>query len=1265
MAKVTNEQLLQAVSSPRFSALAHTGLAVGDFNRYDAALVREPRLLVPVDVQALVVRAGDEPMVRLPFRTETDLPPVIGDPGKPRPPGVHLWWRVPTAFGRGKVVDDPTAPGDPTRRVLQLPVLPDRWVVVRTVVPVGARDAIATGWVLEADSATVTPLADYPTATAAKVVGVPVPADRLTVHVGGPSWTATYDASLGRHSLHDPLIDLDTLAPAGLIGDAISYTVAGWWNDPRHDPLDGVGSLRSYVRRLAELGWNDPDHPVSERVTSTKVAKKRSVSKRYGITVAGRYTTPSLTGSTLIPAKSAFAHDAIVAAAGPSAPTRATMLHGRIHGVPLRSTQRPDDRPTASTLTLALGPSAPSVAAVLSSGSLGGGPNEQRAAERLLVGFSNGLLRNVADADTWAEMEHCEHALGFASEPGGIEAVDHLVDRPSSAKDPGSAARPGRRTKFQTDVIGVAANILWAADGVPSLPFVKQGGRSPAKKVPSALVRSSAARASGATAASLARGEVVRDVERPAPPFHRPVAPVLAVVGGGRTINAAERDEADGQLQVRTSDHPVIRMAGVYEAADLLRSLSSGAIPDEVLGIVRESLSEDPYLAAWRSTLAAGDNASRKAITSRLRAESAINHAYYTGDAKRLSKITGSPIDDSAPARQYVVDALLKHSLVDGVWTHPEGVTMWGQPWRPLFCDWEINLDLASSGDISSWLLGDIDLDRPKPFDGGEKLAITGRSPLVASTATGVFASVERWLADEQLKGAGGHGLAAANVRKIVPRTREHLREVDVLSVTLDGIRETLLGLAYDRGLVRAVGTEGDDGAQRALAIALPRLVAAGRLQLGSARLVDAFGRTLELPVAASRVVANAADPTRPAALLMRPRLPSPARLHLRLVDPLATGGAATAFVDQTDPVHQINPVAGFLLPDHIDEALEIFDTAGTPLGQLSHEPFSDAVFWEGAPGRTDIGPAAGPTDDPNPNRQRLGWIAAAMVAADATARQATPNRPETESPLSAMLRTIDTTLWTVDPLGSMGREHIAGLVGRPIVVVTAHLTLDVPPDTDQYVYASGTSAEQRAAVFTELAAVPFEVRLGAMTRNDDGLLGYFVDDNYSRFYAIDPVVAERAIDSGRNRGHLSVDGVAAPLPVDNPYVAIDGTVTIRYGQTIRLTLLMHPGGKVHLTSGILPRSSVALARDWVQPGLSRIAPSVRCGPLLIDADKVRLPKVASFPAEQLFTRRDSPGSWRDDPILSATQSAYLPDEASEVQEGWIRIAPNPTGGGE
>ena len=68
------------------------------------------------------------------------------------------------------------------------------------------------------------------------------------------------------------------------------------------------------------------------------------------------------------------------------------------------------------------------------------------------------------------------------------------------------------------------------------------------------------------------------------------------------------------------------------------------------------------------------------------------------------------------------------------------------------------------------------------------------------------------------------------------------------------------------------------------------------------------------------------------------------------------------------------------------------------------------------------------------------------------------------------------------------------------------------------------------------------------------------------------------------------------------------------------------------------------------------LAPSARVGPVLIESGDVRLPKISSFPKEQIWTRRDTPVTWRDDPILAATQTALLPDMPAEVQEGYIRV---------
>jgi hypothetical protein len=1272
MSDFSPDDVRKAALTPRWAALSQLGGVADDLHNYDRFLVREPRLLVPIDVQALVVRAGandTEPMLALPFRDgKADLPPVeLDDPGAPRPPGVHLLWSLPAALGRGKLVDDPLAPGDPTRRQLQLPVLPDRWVVLRLAVPSGAAQPLVTGWVVEADAGTVTPLPDWPTVrTNTAQAGPPIPLAQLNVHAGGTSWTQCYDAAQGRFSLHDPLTDL---AGVQLEGDAVGYVVAGWWSDSANDPLDGVGTDAGYRQRLAQLGWNDPDHPSSDASRRDAADDRYRAATTFGLDAPQRYTQPlrpqasthtalaKASGSgqvapeaeVLRPATSGFLSEVITAGLLPPAPTRTTLLHGRLHGVPVSGAPAPDSRPASDALRVVLGSATPDLAATVAAAGTGMGAADadaQRAAERLLAAFSGGLIMHIGEADAWADIAEYEHAHAYGSLPGGTEGVDRLVDKPAASSDPGAGFRAGRATGAVKATKGIAAStILWSALARPSAPTLTSIQKPSVPSPPPAQTR---------------------EVPRPAPAFHFPAPPVLAVAGGGRTPTAVEREEADGALMCRLSDQVSQGHAGVLAASELLTSIGSAAVPDEVLELAREALGEDPYLARWRAQRAGAKGFDPDVAANRFVAEAAIAHAYYSADNERLSGFVAAPVA-SAAKRQQATEGLLRLSMSDGVWAHPEGVTMWGQPWRPMFCDWEVTLDLATvdGATLRSWALTGVDLEArtdPAP-DLPDGVTIAGRSTLVAGVARTLAAGIDRWLTEERQRDLGGHGLADPATESALSALRDTLAQVDLMSVALDGIREQLLGLDYDRGLLHRDDDMLDDGTRRALVVALPRLLAAGKLTLTAARLVDAFGRTLALPVDSLSIPVRLSDEGGKA-MLVRPRLTAPARWRLDLVDASSTADdAPRACVDQADPSKQVTPVAGFLLPDHMDESLEVFAADGRPLGELLHDAFSDAVTWEIAPGRTDVAPAAGPTDDPDVTHHRVGWIAAGLVAADAADRKATPNRAETESALSAILRAIDTTLWTVDPFGSLGTEHIAGLVGRPIAVVNARLSLDIQSDVDDRAYADEALRAARATAFDALAQLAFEVRLGEITRSDDGLLGYFVDDDYSRFHVVDEVIAARALPSGRGQGVLDPSGdPTKPVPIDNPYIDTSGVLRIHPGQTLRLTLLMHPGGKVHLSSGILPRTSRELARDWVAPGLSVLAPSVRCGPLLIDADKTRLPKVASFPAEQLWTHRDTPTSWRDDPILAATQSALLPDTAPEVQEGWIRIAPNQGG---
>ncbi|MDH5520835.1 MAG: hypothetical protein OEZ14_09930, partial [Acidimicrobiia bacterium] len=266
---------------------------------------------------------------------------------------------------------------------------------------------------------------------------------------------------------------------------------------------------------------------------------------------------------------------------------------------------------------------------------------------------------------------------------------------------------------------------------------------------------------------------------------------------------------------------------------------------------------------------------------------------------------------------------------------------------------------------------------------------------------------------------------------------------------------------------------------------------------------------------------------------------------------------------------------------------------------------------------------------------------------------------PTHDSSLTALLRAVDTTMWTVDTLTASGTSAVAGLVGRPIAVVRAVLRLETPDDLDEVIVASPDTAAARRAAFEALAEQRFPVRLGDLQRSDDSLLGYFVDDDYSRFHLVDGRLVADARDSGRHRGQLGLLGdVVAPAAqaLDHDYVTGDDVLLVRPGQTYRLTLLMMPAGKVNVTSGILPRKAIELHNDWVERGLKRLVPSVRVGPVLVDGSEIRLPKINLLGEHQQFIRRTGPLTWREDPIVAASQAALLPRLPHELQEGWVRV---------
>ena len=438
----------------------------------------------------------------------------------------------------------------------------------------------------------------------------------------------------------------------------------------------------------------------------------------------------------------------------------------------------------------------------------------------------------------------------------------------------------------------------------------------------------------------------------------------------------------------------------------------------------------------------------------------------------------------------------------------PVAVTAWSQPWSPIWLEWEIELTLSDR--LDGWALGAVDMENPAGNPGDIKKTIAGRSPVNTGVARTLVNAIDTWIKlEEQRDDAGeGEGEASDKVEDELGDIVGHLRNVDLVSASLNGIFDNLLGLptSVDGQLQKRVGDE----IRKILPEGVPRLLYSGRLRLKRGRVIDAFGRVLNL--AADKALYPARELLKaPNAMRMRPRLARPARWLFRFADPGdPTALPREASIDQAQPELMVNPVSGYLLPDLIDEALEVFDADGQPLGQLMHEPIGGGVTWDPPPGRegpADAGPLFG-----LPDRQRpLGLFAAAMVEADARVRRGLPSADDAESALSAFLRAVDTTLWTVDAFASLGTPHIAGLVGRPMAVVRATLRLQIKDDLEDLDLSDPENLAAREQAYADLADRGFPVRLGELTRDDDGLYGFFVNDDYTRFHLVDKLVARQA----------------------------------------------------------------------------------------------------------------------------------------------------------
>jgi hypothetical protein len=693
-------------------------------------------------------------------------------------------------------------------------------------------------------------------------------------------------------------------------------------------------------------------------------------------------------------------------------------------------------------------------------------------------------------------------------------------------------------------------------------------------------------------ARTLPHGKLLALHKLPGPRFYRPAEPVLLIHGGAVRVTDRHgqdgREDADGHLRCDLSTAALILPMRLPDTAalcaqiDLLRPVGvEGHPPPERIGFCAWEAPWHPILLEWevdllpipRGAPEGGNDHAADHITSRydlaLNAVELTPKAGVPGDENRRKTYQGSSILTPHALRLY--DAALRGYVVEHC--HCSHAHLEGNR-ATVEADHRAKFPSAQSADddpvcAALCALGEL--------DGKEFLsqALTG--------ANDAFLGLQQ---SYQLPIGDPLGFACE---------QDLARRV--------------------RGLVKSFNRSAPDDAGGFDPIR------AGHLSVKRLRLVDTFGQTEDLqvedaPLYVSRAlrVGDGSGPVLP------PRFVQPARVNLRW---LSTADGT----DESSAAPASTPICGWVIVDHLDQSLLLYDAHGQALGAVwgGRKAGLWQPGWQAAPGNAA---STQVRNIPDPHLRRVAqWFVDRSLQKQAQDGQDWDD-------WDAILDKIDEALNHIAPEAATQSEDLAVLVGRPLAVVRAQLSVSLagPPAIDQGEHALFVDVGTGTRQTDRFEEVLVPVRLGAHERANDGLVAYWVETGDQ----LDP------------RAHWpQLQAVAPILVAPSPRAAPQS-----------LTMLVDPLAEVHATSGVLPTKSITIPASMYAAELKRIELTFRSlGPILTRAGRLDLPLPVEPGYEWSWIERDDRGWSRVASDVGASQDDGAFSGPILAREGWLRLS--------
>jgi hypothetical protein len=601
-------------------------------------------------------------------------------------------------------------------------------------------------------------------------------------------------------------------------------------------------------------------------------------------------------------------------------------------------------------------------------------------------------------------------------------------------------------------------------------------------------------------------------------------------------------------------------------------------------------------------------------------------------------------------------------------------VIPWTQAWSPLFLDWEIKWMQTPLNKMDKWEYdGEHDFNFTGAFsDLTAANTFVGRT-FVTPQAINVFgASLKQHIKNHatseisgQERGTPATDDALKTKIETITNWLKDLSGQDIMAQSLGGLNEYLINKEHRLALwPQDAGAQSADLVYGNKSGTVPIFnlpegntvpwfypVKAGFFYFSKMNLVDCFGQTLDLSDTKNSGTANFFTPIIGRGLTSAIKATGGPDYTIKQSPKLVQGSKINfELISHTDPTQSTklyqsaNPICGFVLPNHLDSSLMVYNELGLPLGELSYvitkgtgTSTSSTALWTAVPGSSS--PYATPSAIPDANLKAI-------------IEQITSS-PDSGNELLNFLKLIDSTLWTVDPLGGRSDQHLSVLIGRPLALVRAKLQFQLDgPQALQQTWSSwkaGTTYAEWPGLNTatpSLDQYSFPIRLGNLKRTDDGLLGFW-NDNVTQFNSVHPLKATSSYMKLIGKDNY------ISLPLDN-------------SKPQYITMLIDPRGKIHASSGILPIEPLVVPEHLIKDALNAMELTFRVGPLLTDPDSIRMPEPNVNSGQWSWIQKSDHNDktvsdpWKKEEVNKTLGEGKIGQKSAIIKEGWLTLeSPN------